>query len=132
MKISASDQVAVWLCELPRQTKHRVRQALRGLAEGKGDIKGLQGPLEGFNRLRIGDCGSLTVRFLEMKSVSYTPTHGTQSMNFTNRFLRIAPNSFLVAGGIILGQNGDWQSNPLPKPGLVGDDRFIPSKAAGF
>tara|TARA_B110000037_G_scaffold32324_1_gene38960 strand:- start:24028 stop:24366 length:339 start_codon:yes stop_codon:yes gene_type:complete len=25
-----------------------------GRSEGKGDIKGLQGPLEGFNRLRIG------------------------------------------------------------------------------
>lgn len=28
--------------------------ALRGLADGQGDIQGLQGPLEGFNRLRIG------------------------------------------------------------------------------
>ena len=28
--------------------------ALRGLAKGRGDIKGLQGPLEGFNRLRVG------------------------------------------------------------------------------
>lgn len=54
MKISASDQVADWLCGLPPQTKHRVRLALRGLAKGKGDIKGLQGSLEGFNRLRIG------------------------------------------------------------------------------
>jgi hypothetical protein len=54
IKISASDQVAVWLCGLPPQTKHRVRLALRCLAKGKGDIKGLQGPLEVFNRLRIG------------------------------------------------------------------------------
>lgn len=54
MKISASEQVAAWLCGLPPQTKHRVRLALRGLAKGRGDIKGLQGPLEGFNRLRIG------------------------------------------------------------------------------
>ena len=28
---------------------------MRGLAKGSGDIKGLQGPPEGFNRLRI--CG---------------------------------------------------------------------------
>lgn len=28
--------------------------ALRGLAKGRGDIKGLQGPLEGFNRMRVG------------------------------------------------------------------------------
>ena len=54
MKISASDQVADWLCALPPQTKRRVRTALRALSKGKGDIKGLQGSLEGFNRLRIG------------------------------------------------------------------------------
>jgi len=28
--------------------------SLRGLTAGQGDIKGLQGPLEGFNRLRVG------------------------------------------------------------------------------
>jgi len=54
MKISASDQVAAWLTALPPQTKKRVRTALRALAKGKGDIKGLQGDLEGFSRLRIG------------------------------------------------------------------------------
>lgn len=54
MKISASEQVSVWLVALPPQTKRRVRLALRDLAKGKGDIKGLQGSLEGFNRLRIG------------------------------------------------------------------------------
>ncbi|MCF7676038.1 MAG: hypothetical protein K9N23_07275 [Akkermansiaceae bacterium] len=54
IKISASDQVASWLCGLPPQAKRRVRLALRGLAKGRGDVKGLQGPLEGFNRLRVG------------------------------------------------------------------------------
>ena len=54
MKISASDQVASWLTSLPPQTKRRVRLALRALAKGKGDIKGLQGSLEGFNCLRVG------------------------------------------------------------------------------
>jgi len=54
MKISASDQVAAWLTALPPQTKKRVRAALRALVKGKGDIKGLQGDLEGFSRLRIG------------------------------------------------------------------------------
>lgn len=54
MKILASDQVAAWLTALPPQTKKRVRAALRSLAAGKGDIKGLQGDLEGFSRLRIG------------------------------------------------------------------------------
>jgi mRNA-degrading endonuclease RelE of RelBE toxin-antitoxin system len=54
MKISASEPVAQWLCGLPPQTKHRVRLPLRRLAKGQGDIKGLQGALESFNRLRIG------------------------------------------------------------------------------
>ena len=54
MKISASEQVQSWLAGLPPETKHRVRLALRGLARGRGDIKGLIGPLSGFNRLRIG------------------------------------------------------------------------------
>ena len=54
MQISASDQVAAWLCALPPEGKHRVRMSLRALAKGQGDIKALQGPLEGFNRLRIG------------------------------------------------------------------------------
>ena len=54
MKISASNQVADWLTALPPQTKKRVRTALRALARGQGDIKGLQGELEGFSRLRVG------------------------------------------------------------------------------
>lgn len=54
MKVSASEQVQAWLTALPPQTKRRVRLALRRLAEGKGDIKALAPPLDGFNRLRIG------------------------------------------------------------------------------
>jgi mRNA-degrading endonuclease RelE of RelBE toxin-antitoxin system len=54
MKISASEQVQSWLTGLPPVTKHRVRLALRGLAKGRGDIKGLIGPLTGFNRIRVG------------------------------------------------------------------------------
>ena len=54
MKISASKQVQEWLVALPPDTKKRVRLSLRGLENGKGDIKALQGELSGFNRLRIG------------------------------------------------------------------------------
>ena len=39
MKISAPDEVAGWLCGLPPQTQQRVRLALGGWADGKGDIK---------------------------------------------------------------------------------------------
>jgi len=54
MRISASEQVQGWLTKLPPETKHKVRLALRQLANGKGSIKALAAPLEGFNRLRIG------------------------------------------------------------------------------
>lgn len=54
MKISASEQVQAWLAGLPPETKRRVRLALRGLGRGRGNIKGLIGPLAGFNRLRVG------------------------------------------------------------------------------
>jgi mRNA interferase RelE/StbE len=54
MKISASDQVAEWLSSLPPEPKRRVRAALRGLEHWDGDIKPLQGELQGFYRLRVG------------------------------------------------------------------------------
>jgi mRNA-degrading endonuclease RelE of RelBE toxin-antitoxin system len=54
MRISASDQVAAWLRNLPPESKRRVRAALRGLERWRGDIKPLRGDLEGFYRLRVG------------------------------------------------------------------------------
>jgi mRNA-degrading endonuclease RelE of RelBE toxin-antitoxin system len=54
MKISASEQVAGWLCGLPPEARRRIRMALRHLPGGRADIKALQGPLEGFCRLRVG------------------------------------------------------------------------------
>jgi mRNA-degrading endonuclease RelE of RelBE toxin-antitoxin system len=54
MRISASDQVAGWLRNLPPDSKRRVRAALRGLERWQGDIKPLRGELEGFYRLRVG------------------------------------------------------------------------------
>jgi mRNA-degrading endonuclease RelE of RelBE toxin-antitoxin system len=57
MRISASEQVAVWLAGLPPETKRRVRAALKELAaSGRGlDIQALRRELEGFYRLRVGD-----------------------------------------------------------------------------
>ena len=55
MRILASEQVQAWLAGLPPQSKHRVRLALRELAEhGRGDIKALEKELAGFCRLRVG------------------------------------------------------------------------------
>jgi mRNA interferase RelE/StbE len=57
MKISASDQVALWLAGLPPETKRRVRASLKGLAASSRDldIKALRRELEGVYRLRVGD-----------------------------------------------------------------------------
>lgn len=54
MRISASEQVQQWLVALPPESKHRIRLALRGLAHGRGDIRGLSHELEGYCRLRVG------------------------------------------------------------------------------
>ena len=53
MKILASDQVQCWLIALQPETKKRVRAALRGLQNGRGDVKALHSELAGFCRLRI-------------------------------------------------------------------------------
>ena len=58
MKISASEQVQLWLQGLPPATKRRVRLDLKTLAAGRADrldLKPLRRELEGFYRLRIGD-----------------------------------------------------------------------------
>jgi mRNA-degrading endonuclease RelE of RelBE toxin-antitoxin system len=54
MKILASDEVVKWLRNLPPEPKQRVRAALKRLERWQGDIKPLQGELEGFYRLRVG------------------------------------------------------------------------------
>ena len=54
MRISASEQVSDWLGRLPPDPKRRIRVALKGLENGRGDIKALRGELEGFHRLRVG------------------------------------------------------------------------------
>jgi len=38
----------------PPEPRRRLRDALRKLAEEKGDIKALDGELEGYHRLRVG------------------------------------------------------------------------------
>ena len=57
MRISASEQVQLWLAGLPPQTKRSVRAALKGLAASARDLdlKALRRELEGFYRLRVGD-----------------------------------------------------------------------------
>ncbi len=53
MRISASEQVQLWLSGLPPDTKRRVRAAFKALPAG--DVKALREDLEGFYRLRVGN-----------------------------------------------------------------------------
>jgi mRNA-degrading endonuclease RelE of RelBE toxin-antitoxin system len=57
MRISASEQVKLWVAALPPQSKRRVRAAVKALASSSRevDVKALRRELEGFHRLRIGD-----------------------------------------------------------------------------
>ena len=47
-------QVAGFIGTLSPEPKRRLRGALKGISEGKGDIKLLEGRLSGFYRLRSG------------------------------------------------------------------------------
>jgi mRNA-degrading endonuclease RelE of RelBE toxin-antitoxin system len=54
MKIELSDQVVEFVKSLPPQPRRRLRLALRKLADEKGDIQSLEGPLSSYRRLRAG------------------------------------------------------------------------------
>ena len=53
MKIDVSEQVREFIRACPPEPRRWLRDALRKLAEEKGDIKVLEGELEGYLRLRI-------------------------------------------------------------------------------
>lgn len=54
MKVRLAPQVADFVRTLAPEPRRRLRQALRDLRQGKGDIKSLDGPLQDYCRLRGG------------------------------------------------------------------------------
>jgi mRNA interferase RelE/StbE len=54
MKVEIEQQVLDFAGSLAPEPRRLVRNALRRLAEGKGDVRPLEGALEGFYRLRAG------------------------------------------------------------------------------
>jgi mRNA interferase RelE/StbE len=52
--VHLSHQVEFFLKSLAPEPRQRVRDASRGLAQGKGDIRALEQNLTGFCRLRVG------------------------------------------------------------------------------
>ena len=55
IKVSVSDQGREYHRTLAPEPRRRVRAAIIGLADGRGDTKPLQGNLEGLSRLRVGE-----------------------------------------------------------------------------
>ena len=53
MRINLSEQVATYLQSLAPSPRRKLRLAIRGLPEGKGDIRFLSGRLSEFQRLRV-------------------------------------------------------------------------------
>ncbi len=55
MRVRLSEQVVDFVRRLAPEPRRRIRQALRELAEGNGDIKELEEPLHPYCRLRVGN-----------------------------------------------------------------------------
>ena len=53
MKIEVAEQVRAFIRASPPEPRRWLRDALRKLADEKGDINALDGELEGYHRLRI-------------------------------------------------------------------------------
>jgi len=52
--VRMAPQVAAFVRSLAPETRHKLRLALRELERGRGDLKALEGSLQGYHRLRIG------------------------------------------------------------------------------
>lgn len=55
IRVTVSDQVREYHGTLAPEPRRRVKAAIIGLADGRGDTKPLQGNLEGLSRLRVGE-----------------------------------------------------------------------------
>jgi mRNA-degrading endonuclease RelE of RelBE toxin-antitoxin system len=54
MRVELSEQVVTFFRSQAPEPRRKLRLALRKLASECGDIKVLEGPLQGFHRLRVG------------------------------------------------------------------------------
>ena len=54
VKVEVSEQVADFVARQAPGPRRKLRAGLRGLGREEGDIRALEGPLEGWSRLRVG------------------------------------------------------------------------------
>jgi mRNA-degrading endonuclease RelE of RelBE toxin-antitoxin system len=80
MKVEVAEQVVDFVRRLPPEPRRRLRMAIRELGRGRGDIKRLEGPLDGYCRLRVGgyrivfaygERDSIQCVFAEQRSIVY-------------------------------------------------------------
>jgi mRNA-degrading endonuclease RelE of RelBE toxin-antitoxin system len=80
MRVELAPEVVDFVRRLAPEPRRLVRRALRDLADGKGDIRPLEGPLDGYCRLRVGGyrvifaySGRASIRciFAERRSIVY-------------------------------------------------------------
>src|SRR5438093_370281 len=55
-KVRVEAQVEEFVKALAPEPRRRLRQAIKGLAHGQGDIKRLEGNLAGYSRLGVAGC----------------------------------------------------------------------------
>jgi mRNA-degrading endonuclease RelE of RelBE toxin-antitoxin system len=55
MRIKLSEQVADFVRRLPPEPRRKMKLALKALANGRGDLRPLEGPLKDYWRLRVGE-----------------------------------------------------------------------------
>ena len=80
MKVRLAPQVIEFVRSLAPAPRRQLRLALRDLANGKGDVKPLEGPLQDYCRLRVGPyriilsyhaSGRIDCVFAERRSIIY-------------------------------------------------------------
>ncbi len=54
MKVELSEQVVAFVRRQAPEPRRRLKAALRALAQGRGDLRNLEGALAGYGRLRVG------------------------------------------------------------------------------
>lgn len=54
IKVELSEQVVRFVARRAPEPRRMLREALRGLARERGDIRALEGPLKDYHRLRVG------------------------------------------------------------------------------
>jgi mRNA-degrading endonuclease RelE of RelBE toxin-antitoxin system len=55
IKVTVADQVIEYQRSLAPEPRRRIKFAILGLAEGRGDTRSLHGNLAGLSRLRVGE-----------------------------------------------------------------------------